>query len=414
MVKRTNIMKKRVLSLIITGVFLIASFVPIVKVKAEPNSVDEARNEYQELTSKINDLNEKIQKLDGEISPLVIQMNENKDKIDNIDLDIKATNEEIDKYIIEINDKEDILGDRLREMYKSGGEVSYLEILFSADSLSDLISKISSAKKVVDLDNDLIDSLNKEKDKLDKEVSSLKEKSKEITELNNKIDETKKQLEEKKVEQQRLLNEAKVQQDEFDKKYLATAERELVQGLLDIANNSNSSKKDLQIVVSQLIIFRNQQIKSPIVINEIQNAIDNANNYIASKPDEEDSNYESLSRGITATGDAATVISLAFNQIGKWYEYGATGPNTFDCSGLTSYVYQNAIGVWIGRTTYDQINAGIEVSYDDLQPGDLIFPHSGHVGIYIGDNKMIHAPHTGEKVKVANVYSFWRARRILN
>ena len=77
------------------------------------------------------------------------------------------------------------------------------------------------------------------------------------------------------------------------------------------------------------------------------------------------------------------------------------------------HIYITALGIEIGGTTYDQINSGIEVSYSELQPGDLVFPHSGHVGIYIGGGQMIHAPHTGDVVKVASVYKFWRARRIV-
>ena len=99
--------------------------------------------------------------------------------------------------------------------------------------------------------------------------------------------------------------------------------------------------------------------------------------------------------------------------LGRPYVYGATGPNSFDCSGLTSYTYKNCLGIDIGRTTYNQINAGVEVSQNKLQPGDLVFPHSGHVAIYVGDGKMIHAPQTGDVVKISQVYKFWRARRIV-
>ena len=99
--------------------------------------------------------------------------------------------------------------------------------------------------------------------------------------------------------------------------------------------------------------------------------------------------------------------------LGRPYVYGATGPNSFDCSGLTFYTYKNCLGIDIGRTTYNQINAGVEVSQNELQPGDLVFPHSGHVAIYVGDGKIIHAPQTGDVVKISPIYKFWRARRIV-
>ena len=113
------------------------------------------------------------------------------------------------------------------------------------------------------------------------------------------------------------------------------------------------------------------------------------------------------------TTNQMKVVNECIKHLKKRYVWGATGPDTFDCSGLTSYVYRTVFHIEIGRTTYDQINAGKEVAQKDLQPGDLVFPHAGHVAIYIGNGKMIHAPHTGDVVKVSNVYAFWRARRIL-
>jgi cell wall-associated NlpC family hydrolase len=82
------------------------------------------------------------------------------------------------------------------------------------------------------------------------------------------------------------------------------------------------------------------------------------------------------------------------------YVYGATGPDSFDCSGLTQWAYAQA-GVSLGRTTYDQINDGTPVaSTADLQVGDLVFFNSdSHVGIYAGNGMVLHAPHTGTVVK---------------
>lgn len=111
--------------------------------------------------------------------------------------------------------------------------------------------------------------------------------------------------------------------------------------------------------------------------------------------------------------DINGLITLLKAQLGKPYVYGAAGPNAFDCSGLTSYVYKNALGIDIGRTTYDQLNAEIEVSQSELKVGDLVFPHSGHVGIYIGNGQMIHAPQTGDVVKISPVYKFWKGVRVI-
>ncbi|MFQ9617833.1 MAG: C40 family peptidase, partial [Clostridium butyricum] len=114
-----------------------------------------------------------------------------------------------------------------------------------------------------------------------------------------------------------------------------------------------------------------------------------------------------------ASGNASAVLNEAYKHLGKAYVYGATGPSNFDCSGFTQYVFKNAAGIDISRTTYSQINVGVPVSQDQLQPGDLVFPHTGHVGIYVGNGQMIHAPQTGDVVKVSPVYKFYAARRVL-
>lgn len=101
---------------------------------------------------------------------------------------------------------------------------------------------------------------------------------------------------------------------------------------------------------------------------------------------------------------AEQAIAFARAQLDKPYVWGATGPDSFDCSGLTQGAYK-AAGIDLPRTTYDQVNVGTRVSEDAMQPGDLIFFYSdvSHVGLYIGDGEMIHAPHTGTVVKIAPI-----------
>jgi cell wall-associated NlpC family hydrolase len=101
---------------------------------------------------------------------------------------------------------------------------------------------------------------------------------------------------------------------------------------------------------------------------------------------------------------AAQAVSFAYSALGKPYVWGATGPSSFDCSGLTQAAWRSA-GVSLPRTTYTQINAGERVSRSQLAPGDLLFFYSGitHVGLYIGDGKMIHAPRPGAPVRIAPI-----------
>ncbi|MEU8673875.1 C40 family peptidase [Streptomyces sp. NPDC048560] len=101
---------------------------------------------------------------------------------------------------------------------------------------------------------------------------------------------------------------------------------------------------------------------------------------------------------------AAQAVDFAYGAIGKPYVWGATGPSSYDCSGLTQAAWR-AAGVSLPRTTYTQINAGQRVSRSELAPGDLVFFYSGisHVGLYIGGGQMIHAPRPGAPVRIAPI-----------
>ncbi|MDQ8704287.1 NlpC/P60 family protein [Streptomyces sp. LHD-70] len=103
---------------------------------------------------------------------------------------------------------------------------------------------------------------------------------------------------------------------------------------------------------------------------------------------------------------ASQAVSYAYDAIGSPYVWGASGPNSFDCSGLTQAAYRSA-GVSLPRTTYTQINAGQRVSRSELAPGDLVFFYSGisHVGLYVGGGQMIHAPNPNAPVRLAPVDS---------
>ncbi|MEU6770965.1 C40 family peptidase [Streptomyces sp. NPDC046759] len=105
-----------------------------------------------------------------------------------------------------------------------------------------------------------------------------------------------------------------------------------------------------------------------------------------------------------ANGRAAAAVSYAYAKLGSPYVWGATGPNAFDCSGLVQAAYRFA-GISLPRTTYAQINAGRRVALSELQPGDLVFFYAGisHVGIYIGNGQMIHAPNPSAPVRVAPI-----------
>ena len=121
---------------------------------------------------------------------------------------------------------------------------------------------------------------------------------------------------------------------------------------------------------------------------------------------------------------ADAVISLAKQQLGKPYVWGAEGPSSFDCSGFTQYVFKNAAGKNLPRVSKEQSKFGQSVNKSNLQKGDLIFFDTdkdgvvNHVGIYMGNNEFIHASSGGKKVIISQLNSYYNsvytnARRVL-
>ena len=130
--------------------------------------------------------------------------------------------------------------------------------------------------------------------------------------------------------------------------------------------------------------------------------------------------------GDKAKDSAANITSYALSLIGVDYRFGGNTPDQgLDCSGLIRYVFQQATGISLPRSARDQARVGESIKRDDLQPGDLVFFNTrrfqfSHVGLYIGDNRFIHAPSTGGAVEVVNLDNrYWQkafngARRIVS
>ncbi|MCC2593422.1 NlpC/P60 family protein [Tessaracoccus sp. OS52] len=117
----------------------------------------------------------------------------------------------------------------------------------------------------------------------------------------------------------------------------------------------------------------------------------------------------------SASSRALGAVAAAKAQVGKRYVWGTSGPNTFDCSGLTSFAYRQ-VGINLTRSSRAQASLGTKVAKSDLQPGDLVFYYSpiSHVGIYIGNGKIVDAanPRTGVRITSLNSMPFTTARRV--
>ena len=149
---------------------------------------------------------------------------------------------------------------------------------------------------------------------------------------------------------------------------------------VDVLESSNGWYK-IKLLNGQIGWVSSQYITFNISYNESQNST--TNDYVVSK-----------------------VINLAKAQIGKPYLWGAEGPNAFDCSGFTYYVFKNAANIILPRTSSAQGNFGVAISKNNMKPGDLVLFDStkdgriNHVGIYIGNNSYIHSPSSGKTIRI--------------
>ena len=412
-------MKNKILAIMLASVIVVGSSVPAF---ATPNNqqLSDSRQKYAEIENKIKDIQNKIYDLDTKIEPLQLTVDKNTKEIKSINKVIDNTTKDIEQCKKEITTMDLALGKRVKAMYVSGdSEFSYLSFLLESESTSEFFSRAEAIGKIVGKDKEAIEGVTKKKEEMNDKIQSLEDKKNEIDKLNKEVQASISELDGKKKEQKTLADEAQAEKSKFDSEYLSQLERETVKSQYDIISNSNSSTADLQSAIVQLRNIRDNQIKSEIVKSEINEKIEKAKAIVSSKKAAEvkvtaSRGKSRSSSAVPAAGNAQAILNEAYAQLGKPYVYGATGSANFDCSGFTQYVYENAAGVDISRTTYSQINEGQSVSQDQLKPGDLVFTHAGHVGIYVGGGQMIHAPQTGDVVKVGPVYSFYAGRRIVS
>ncbi|MGL5417583.1 MAG: NlpC/P60 family protein [Clostridium sp.] len=449
-------MKRKILAAVIAGSLALNVSMPSIIASAEPvdKEVQAAQDQYEEMQANIAKINDKINSFNSQIEPLVVSIQNNKKQISELEKQMENTQKEIEQSKDKIAKQEEVLGNRLSELYKSGGQIGYIEMIFGASSFSDLINRVEIATRLITIDKDAVETLKSDKAKLDEQVKSIQDKTTKLQELNKKTEVELADAEKLKAEQETLGQQATAAQKEFDKKYLARYERQIVASQIEVLNSSNSSINELKSAISQINELNNNQIKSPTVKAEIASAITKGKSTLQRKEAEARAQAEadanrgnggnngtssggnsggSSNGGSTGgnsggstggntggsvappvnTGSAQAVLNEAYKHLGKKYVWGATGPNTFDCSGFTSYVYKKVTGRYIGRTTYDQVNAGRAVSRSQLQAGDLVFTSAGHVGIYVGGGNMIHAPRTGDVIKVSPMWGFYAGRRVL-
>ncbi len=391
-------MNKKIVAIAMAMAIVTSNMGVIAYANPFDSEVTEKGNEYKSAQEEVDEINSKIQKLDNEISSIIIEIDETNGKIAKTEDEIESTKENVKQTEDNMVEEEDLFNQRMRAMYMNGMD-SYVEVILNSEGVSDLVSRVENVKEIISYDKELMTELTNKKVALEKQKSELEDKKAELVVLKEGNDNKRKDLEVMKESHNKDFKEATAKKD----KLLA----ELEKAKSDKANYKEPAEEKPS---------RGGSYDSGDSGDNSSNSNSGNGDYTnpvePSNPPTESVNPPSSS----ASGQA--IVDYAYSFLGIDYVWGGNDPSGFDCSGLTQYVYAH-FGIDITRTTYTQIGQGSYVSRDQLVPGDLVFFGYGspdHVGIYVGGNQYLHAPQTGEQVKVSPMTrsDYMTARRIVN
>ncbi|MDX3075236.1 NlpC/P60 family protein [Streptomyces sp. NPDC088354] len=264
-----------------------------------------------------------------------------KEKQQQLQKQVEDIQDEVAREQAGLNDLQDELGTLASAQYRSGGIDPTLQLFLSADPDS-YLDKASTLDQLSTKQAEGLQQIAEKKRTLNQQKAEAASKLSELDETRTELGKKKKEVQGKLAEAQRLLNS------------LTAAQRAAVAAADARASRSNER------------------------VN--------------------------LGNDTPASGRAAAALAAAQTKLGSPYVYGATGPSSFDCSGLTSWAYAQA-GVGIPRTSQSQAYAGTHLSMSQLQPGDLVIFYGDmhHVALYAGNGMVLHAPRTGTVVRYESI-----------
>lgn len=288
---------------------------------------------------------------------------------------------------------------RIKYMYEAGNDSAF-ETLVTSDDFTDLLSKAEYVQNVHSYDR--------------KQLQEYVETKQQISDLKDSLEKDQKELESKQVEYEKqgdnlnnLITSKSSEVANLDSEIQAAAEAAAREAAERAAREAAAKEAERQQAAASnhnaastsnrnnTTSNRNNTTSSSTATSNRNNTTSSSSASVATKPS--NSSSSTTTSGTNANG--GSIVSRAYSQLGKPYEWGAYGPNSFDCSGFVSYCLTGSytrLGTTLTFMGWTRVS--------NPQPGDVVTTAT-HCGIYIGNGQMIHAPHTGDVVKVGPVQS---------
>ena len=272
------------------------------------------------------------------------------------------------------------IADRLRALYVNGDGGGAVEVILGAQSLDDLLGRVDMVQRVGNQDAKVL---------------------KDVTQFRKEVKQRRANLTRARASQARIV-EQRASQKRAIEGQIAGQQRALAGLQTEIKQlQAEEARRQAQLAAQATARLAAQQraAESAARSQATQSAVPDSSTAI-SPPESGDEFIPAA-----APSQYGGVVGIAMQYLGVPYVWGGSSPSGFDCSGLVSYVYAQ-VGVSLPHHAASIYGYGTPVAYSDLQPGDLVFFSGlGHMGIYIGGGQFIHAPHTGDVVKISSMSS---------
>jgi peptidoglycan DL-endopeptidase CwlO len=317
-----------------------------------------------------------IQEIDGQLSHAIEAYDLANVKLDRIRADLKTNSQHLTIARTSLNAAQAHLSERLVSLYKTGSDGGTIEVLLGAKSIDDLLNRLDAVDRVSEQDARVLREVKSFRAQVIERKAKLQRAQRSQVQVVADKASQRRSIESQLGERQRLLSTIKDQIASLEAAEQRRQER--------LAAQAQARFRAAQQA-------RAPQQAPPLPQPSIQS--DSPAEAIAPAPD---ARY-------------GGVVGIAMQYLGVPYVWGGASPSGFDCSGFSMYVFAQ-IGVSLPHHAASQYGMGAAVSKDELQAGDLVFFNGlGHMGIYIGGGQFIHAPHTGDVVKISSLSDSWYA-----